>query len=171
MPFFGISISYFCIVIITEQPKTVQSRRKFLEQINIMKIESVEVGKTKIGIHSMNPEGVANKNVYYCRVVISYEEVKKKKINYLFDVEYKTYRGVLICSDFFVVGTTTEYRIYDENGTFITSIPVDSGRPVGVQADAFVLLKGCTITGYGKDGKAIGSRELSPEDLKKLEGK
>ena len=133
-----------------------------------MEIESVKVGKTRIGMHYSNPEGAVNKNVYYCRVEISYIGIKKKKTCYLFDVLYSIYQGTLSCRDFFVIGTNKEYRIYNDAGEFITSLPVNMGRPVGVQTDAFVLLKGSTITGYGKDGKAIGSKELSPEELKQL---
>lgn len=135
-----------------------------------MNIKDVKISLSHVGV-TTEKEHTAH---YMLRAAITYNETSKPKRLYLDLPEHilitkKMYQGYMICQTFFVLLIDGTYNIFDADGNYKTSLlKSDVGQCVGVDIDYFTCLVDKTVTGYDINGKSIGSRELTPEELADL---
>lgn len=111
----------------------------------------------------------------YCpEVMINYvasekEPVRIKLLELCGRFDESDYQGIVICADFFVLVFKSEWEIISSEGILLKSMS-PCGQIVDVQEHYFIVRNGDTITGYGQDGKSIGSRKLTAREMKILDG-
>lgn len=135
-----------------------------------MKIKKVKVTMSRIGITTMD----APRRVFYMPLAkIDYMEKEHRSqtvhLDQVFIPDKKFFKGWIIGLSYFVGITENSYQIYDENGIRTgTASMEDFGRPIQVNEDNFICLKGKTVSLIAKNGECVGSRELTVEELKSV---
>ena len=128
--------------------------------------KSVKCKMNRIGV---NGPGV-HEVLYFPDVTIDYKDSERKTlragISELFGRFKKSdYQGIAVCGDFFVLVFKGEWEIISSEGKLLKSI-TPCGKIVGVDESYFVVRNDDMITGYDKDGKNVGSRKLTAEEIK-----
>jgi len=131
--------------------------------------KSVKCEMKRIGV---NVPGV-HETLYFPGVTIDYKDPERKTlrtgISELFGRFKKSdYQGIAVCGDFFVLVFKGEWEIISSEGKLLKSIP-PSGNIVGANESYFVVRNDDMITGYDKDGKNVGSRKLTAEEIMKID--
>ena len=136
-------------------------------------IKSVKVRMSRIGVHGVE----INKVVYVPSVDITYTDTNKKKLSIFAPVsegnkglKRKDFHGVVVCGDFFVILFTNEWEILSEDCKLLTTMK-PCGTPIQADEDEFIVRDGNVITWYDKNGKNVGSRELTADELEDLDKK
>ena len=136
-------------------------------------IKSVNVRMSRIGFHGVE----INKVVYVPSVDITYTDTNKKKLSIFAPVsdgnkglKRKDFHGVVVCGDFFVILFTNEWEILSEDCKLLATMK-PCGTPIQADEDEFIVREGNIITGYDKNGKNVGSRELTAEEIEYLDKK
>jgi hypothetical protein len=135
-----------------------------------MKIKKVKVTMSRIDITS---EEAPRRVVYMPLAKIDYmkkeHHSKTVHLDQAFIPDKKFFKGWIIGLSYFVGITENSYQIYDENGIRTgTASMEDFGRPIQVNEDNFICLKGKTVSLIAKNGECVGSRELTAEELKSI---
>lgn len=132
-------------------------------------IKSVDVRMSRLGL---NVPGQKRKVVYLPIVTINNEDAQKESVQAdtgkLFGRFKKSdYQGKAISKDFFVLVFKSEWEFFSSEGELIVSIP-PCGQIVGVDEHCVVVRNGDEIAGYDKEGKNVGSRQLTTEEIEML---
>lgn len=135
-----------------------------------MKIKKVKVTMSRIDITS---EEAPRRVVYMPLAKIDYMEKEHRSqtvhLDQAFIPDKKFFKGWIIGLSYFVGITENSYQIYDENGIRTgTASMEDFGRPIQVNEDNFICLKGKTVSLIAKNGECVGSRELTDEEFKSV---
>ena len=132
-------------------------------------IQSVKVTFSKVGAHTV--DGHVG-DIYIPRISLQIEGRKSAKTGYLqlrrFDK--KDYQGLAILTDFIVIITATEYITVGEDALERKSVSrAAAGEIVDVQEEGFICRLGNRIQLRNIDCEVLGERELTEEELKKLD--
>ena len=135
-----------------------------------MKIKKVKVTMSRIDITS---EEAPRRVVYMPLAKIDYMEKEHRSqtvhLDQAFIPDKKFFKGWIIGLSYFVGITENSYQIYDENGIRTgTASMEDFGRPIQVNEDDFICLKGKTASLIAKNGECVRSRELTDEEFKSV---
>ena len=135
-----------------------------------MKIKKVKVTMSRIGINTMD---APRRVIYMPLAKIDYMEKENRSqtvhLDQAFIPDKKFFKGWIIGLSYFVGITENSYQIYDENGNRTgTASMEDFGRPIQVNEDDFICLKGKIVSLIAKNGECIRSRELTVEELKSV---
>lgn len=123
-------------------------------------IESAKVTFSRIGVHTM--EGHVG-NMYMPRIVLNIQGRKSAKTGYLPPNRFdrKDYIGIALLLDFIVIITKTEYIVVDEKAE----------EMVGVQKEGFLCRKAGMLQLRDIDCELVGERELTPDEIRELDGR
>lgn len=132
-------------------------------------IKSVKLKFSRIGI---NVPDRPRKVIYFPEITITYTNPEKKAIQKsipeLFGrFKNSDYLGYASCAEFLVLIFKSEWEIVSMEGKLLLSMP-PCGQIIAVQDDYFIVKNDNTLTGYNKEGKNIGSRELTAEEIEEL---
>lgn len=132
-------------------------------------IKSVDVKMSRLGL---NVPGQKRKVVYLPIVTINYEDARIGSVQAdtgkLFGRFKKSdYQGEVVSKDFFVLVFKSEWVFFSSEGKLIVAIP-PCGQIVGVDERCVVVRNGDEIIGYDKEGKNVGSRQLTTEEIARL---
>ena len=129
-----------------------------------MKIQDVKINFVGFGV---NVSDKPRRKMVMCIVEIIFMN-GEKTANNIPNIAKKEYRGELICEEFFVVVTTSEYVICNDKGEVVKRLPAIIGVPIACEPDYFICRKENTITRYNNMGVEIGSRELTENEIQKI---
>ncbi len=127
-------------------------------------IKDVKVTMFQYGLHA--PNLLKGKEFCLSTVKIIYmdDSVVEKCINELSGKFRKSdFKGIAICSGFFVIAFKTEWAIISPEGDYVMSMS-PCGQIIGVNKNCFFVRKDNTIIGYNGKGEKTGC-ELSKEDI------
>lgn len=135
------------------------------------KIKDVKVHMSRIGVHTASYNSV----VYVPAVDISYMDPSKKKFSSFAPIsdgnrglKKKDYHGSIVCGDFFVLLFTNEWEIISSDNKLLCAMK-PCGTPIQADENDFIVREGNIITGFDKNGKIIGSRELTADEIEYLD--
>lgn len=145
-----------------------------------MSIINAKVSFSRIGCTSCQNGAVQKSEVFIPKISVYLEGRKTAVVGYLYKAKEqistnvttcgrfvkKDYRGRAICEKFIVIGTKAEYITVGEDAQEHAAISkAEAGSIVRVDAQSFFCRKGATLTAYDFDCKAVGSRELTEEEI------
>lgn len=132
-------------------------------------MKDVKVTMSRIGITSAN---VQHHVAYMPMVTITYVDPKRKRLRGCIQgrigrFKKSDYLEVVLCGEFFVAIFKTEWCIISPECQLLASMS-PCGQIIAVAEDHFIVRTGETITGYDCEGKSVGSRKLTSEELQEL---
>ena len=148
-----------------------------LKDVNLRFLNYNEIGCSGIVKDGNDESGEANYEV------IRIEHPKRKECIVYADIEYENgdCRSVIVdahikrgetilfhCDEFYVIGTKTEYIIFDSEGVVTNRLSANIGKVITVADDHFICLRNKTITAYDYTGGNIASRKITDEELRQL---
>lgn len=129
-----------------------------------MKLKDVKINFMNLGVTRPNKP---RRKVAMCYAEIT--SINNEKITKEISVvTKKEYRGRLICEDFFVIVTKSNYIICNDKGEVIKYLPTTIGEPIACNPNHFICRKGNIIIGINKLGESIGSRELTEDEIQNI---
>ena len=136
-------------------------------------IKDVQARMSQIGISTSN--STKRKVMYMPSVTVEYEDFEKKPCHaYIGELLGKfkksDFLGSVICGEFFVLIFKLEWEIISPECKLIASMP-PSGEIIAVKENHFIVRNNNIITGYDIEGKNVGSRELTAEEMNTLDNK
>lgn len=139
-----------------------------------MAIESAKITFSSIGVTSSNSPRTV---IYIPRVSMKIEGRKTAKTGYLTGknksglsrFEKKSYMGIALCKEMFVIITETEYITIGEDATEHGSISIfDAGVIIGTEEDGFICFKDGMILKYDINCSVASSRNATEEEFAQI---
>lgn len=136
-------------------------------------IKDVKVEMMQFGVNANTlPKRVT---VCFPQVTVSYmDSGKADRIVFLDELSGRfkksDYRGKVVCGEFFVLIFKAEWEIISPDGRLLASMQ-PCGDVIAADEDHFIVRNGRVITAYDIEGKDVGSRELTDEEIKQLDGR
>lgn len=145
-----------------------------------MSIINAKVSFSRIGCTACQNGAIQKSEVFIPKISVYLEGRKTAVVGYLYKAKEqispnvttwgrfvkKDFMGQAICEKFIVIGTKAEYITVGEDAQEHAAISkAEAGRIVSVDAQSFLCVKGTTLTAYDFDCKAVGSRELTEEEI------